>query len=204
MEINHTYSDENNNNDRTVLNDPSISDFHKSLTGFILFFVVFIVTIPYLMVKYQYLSFLEGYIPNVDMIATVLGFQSTEGDFKNFSRYFKYLYNPVTNTRYGYWSQTFINYIALLGATFYMCYYTLKSKSLSKGWGRAFIMLLTTYLLPDNFIAYYMQNLHSYLDKKSYNKNLKHLFIYGFGGLIILFFIYIERFLIEILGDTIA
>jgi len=193
-----------NQNDRTTLNDPPIHDLHKELIGFIIYFIICIVTIPYLLVKNQYLGFLEGYIPNVDMMAAVLGFQSKEGDFKLFSKYFEYLYNPSTKTSYGYWSQTFINYMALLGTTFYMCYYTLKTKSLSKGWGRGFIMLLITYLLPSNYIAYYMQEVHSYLDKFSFSKILKHLLIYGLGFLIIIFFVLTERFLIDLLGDTIA
>lgn len=193
-----------NRDDRTTLNDPPVNNLHKAIIGFIMYFAIFIVAIPYLLVKNQYLGFLEGYIPNIDMIATVLGFQSREGDFKLVSNYFEYLYNPVTKTNFGYWSQTLINYMALLGATFYMCFYTLKTKSLSKGWGRGFIMLMVTYLLPSNYIAYYMQKLHSYMNKFSFSKIIKHLFVYGFGFLIILFFILSERFLIDLLGDTIA
>lgn len=207
MDLNITFSPPEkkyNGDDRTTLNDPPIPDYHKELTGFIVYFVIFIVSIPYLLIKNQYLGILEGYIPNVDMIATVLGYQSTEGDFKKFSKYFEYLYNPATKTSYGYWSQTFINYMALLGLTYYVSYYTLKSKSLSKGWGRAFIMLLITYLLPGNYIAYYMQKLHYYLDRFSMDNNLKHIFVYGFGFLIILFFIFSEQFLIDLFGDTIA
>ena len=199
-ELNNQYDGD----DRTTLNDPPVDNLHKAIIGFIIYFVIFIVTIPYLLVKNQYLGFLEGYIPNVDMIATVLGFQSRKGDFKLVSNYFEYLYNPATKTNFGYWSQTLINYMALLGATFYMCFYTLKTKSLSKGWGRGFIMLLVTYLLPSNYIAYYMQKIHSYMDKFSFSKIIKHLIVYGFGFSIILFFILSERFLIDLLGDTIA
>ena len=193
-----------NTDDRTSLNDPPVKDLGKQILGFIFYFVVVIITIPYKLFKNDYTTILEGYIPNVDMIATVLGFQSKEGDFKLISEYFKYLYNPSTKTIYGYWSQLFINYMALLGATFYMCYYTLKTKSLSRGWGRAFIMLLVTYLLPGNYIAYYMQSLHTFLDKYKVEKYTKHFLVYGFGFAIIVFFIFAEKFLINIFGDSIA
>ena len=106
--------------------DPNIS-IANQLFGFLIFFVIFVCTIPYLLIKYGMLGIFEGYIPNVDMIATILGFESK--DFPVLPKYFKYLYNPETHTKYGYVSQTIINYIALLGVTFFVAYYTFKTKS---------------------------------------------------------------------------
>lgn len=197
--------------DRTTLNDPPFKDdghskttTSKQIVGFIIYFILVIVAIPFLLIKFGHSSILQAYMPNVDMVATVLGFQSKEQDFKEFTSYFHYLYNPATGSLYGYWSQLIINYFALLGATYYMCYYTLKTKSLSKGWGRAFIMLLVTYLLPGNYIVYYMEKLHSYLDKSDMNKLIKHIFIYGAGFGVSILFILLEDFLITHLGDSIA
>lgn len=176
----------------------------KQLVGLFVFVSIFVCLIPYLLVKYKYFNIIEGYIPNVDMIATVIGFQREP--FLNLKSYFKYLYNPDVKTIYGYFSQTFINYLALLGVTFFIAYYTFKNKSILKGWSRAFIMLPMTYLLPGNFIAYYMSKLSDYLDSNKVIKNvyIKDFLVYGSGITSILFFIYLEQFLIENLSDIIA
>jgi hypothetical protein len=179
-------------------------DVNKQLIGLSFFTLIFIVLIPYLLFTYKYFGILEGYIPNVDMIATVLSFQREP--FLHFKSYLEYLYKVDTDTAYGYFSQTFINYMALLGLTFFIAYYTYQSKSLFKGWSRAFIMLPLTYLLPGGFINYYMKKASHYLDSSSSLKNvyIKDLMVYGIGILTILFFILSEKFLINLLGNKIA
>ena len=121
-------------------------DVKKQLIGLSFFTLIFIFLIPYFLFTHRYFGTLEGYIPNVDMIATVLSFQREP--FLGFKSYLKYLYRVDTDTVYGYFSQTFINYMALLGLTFFVAYYTYKSKSLAKGWSRAFIMLLLLIYYP--------------------------------------------------------
>ena len=176
----------------------------KQLIGLSIFLVIFVFTIPYLLFSYEYLDILEGYIPNVDMIATVLGFQREP--LLKYKSYFKYLYNPDSKTVYGYFSQTFINYLALLGLTFFVAYYTYINKSISKGWARAFIMVPMTYLLPGNFIALYMEKISQYLDKSTNLKNdyVKDILVYGVGIVVILFFIYAEKFLISFFGKYLS
>ena len=179
-------------------------DIKKQLIGLSFFVLIFIFLIPYFLFTHKYFGILEGYIPNVDMIATVLSFQREP--FLGFKSYLKYLYRVDTDTVYGYFSQSFINYMALLGLTFFIAFYTYKSKSLAKGWSRAFIMLLLTYLLPGNFINYYMEKASHYLDTSSSLKNvyIKDLMVYGIGALTIMFFVYTEKILINSLGDNIA
>ena len=179
-------------------------DVEKQLIGLSFFIIVFVVTIPYLLFNYGYIGLLEGYIPNVDMVATVLGFQREP--FVKYKSYFKYLYNPDSDTVYGYFSQTFINYLALLGMSFFVAYYTFINKSISKGWARAFIMVPMTYLLPGNFIAYYMEKISQYLDKSTDLKNdyVKDMLVYGVGVIVILFFIYGEKLLISFFGNYLA
>lgn len=191
---------------RSVIEDPFLdpnASLVNQLIGFVIFFVLFIFTIPYLLLKNGMEEIFEGYIPNVDMIATILGFNTK--DFPEMTKYFKYLYNPETHTKYGYISQNVINYLALLGVTFFVSYYTYKSKSISKGWGRAFIMLPVTYLIPGNFISYYMEKLYDYLEKqKVENRYVKNGLVYGFGFLVVLFFINMERIIIDTFGDDIG
>jgi hypothetical protein len=186
-----------NHSGRSSLDDPihlSNKVIMKQIIGFIIYFIIFIIYVPYLLIKNKYFGILTGYIPNVDMIATVLGFQMKDVDYPE---YFKYLYNPSTSTIYGLMSQTIINYLALLGTTLIIAYYTMKNKSIVKGWSRAFIMIPVTYLIPGNFIAYYMHKFNNYLDKHkiSHNKYLKNGLVYGLGVIVILFFIFTEKFL---------
>ena len=187
---------ENKNNDN--VNIP------KQLIGLLVFTIIFIGLIPYLLIKNGRMDILEGYIPNIDMIATVVGFQREP--FINFKSYFKYLYNPDSITLYGYFSQLFINYFALLGLTFLISYYTYAYKSIVKGWSRAITMLPITYLLPNNIIAFYMSKLNNYFERYSNitNKYIQDIIIYGVGLLGILFFIFTEKILIQILGNKIA
>lgn len=176
----------------------------KQLVGLLFFMIVFVFAIPYYLFISKKFGILEGYIPNVDMIATVIGFQREP--LIAYKSYFKYLYNPDSTTLYGYFSQTFINYLALLGLTFFVAYYTFINNSISKGWARAFIMLPMTYLLPGNFIAYYMEKISHYLDNISGLKNgyIKDVMVYGVGVLTVLFFIIAEKFLIGFLGGYLA
>ena len=179
-------------------------DIPKQMIGLFVFVCIFVFWIPYLLIKFERLSILEGYIPNIDMIATLIGFQWKS--FTNISSYFKYLYNPDSRTIYGYFSKLFINYIALLGLTFYISYYTYKNRSIIKGWSRAIIMLPITYLLPNNIIAFYMSKFNTYLKKQTKINNIyiQDAMVCILGILCILLFIFTEKSLIQIFGDKIA
>jgi len=192
--------------DRSIFKDEINGkvNIKKQLVGLFIFIIIFVIAIPYYLFANKYFGILEGYIPNVDMIATVLGFQREP--LLAYKSYFEYLYNPDSKTVYGYLSQTFINYLALIGLTFFVAYYTFINKSISKGWARAFIMLPMTYLLPGNFIAYYMEKVSHYLDNESRLENgyVKDIIVYGVGVLTVLFFIFAEKFLIRTFGDYFA
>lgn len=197
--------DENKTNNSIFQNDSNDNvNIKKQLVGLCIFISIFVCLIPYLLFKNGMFNTIEGYIPNVDMIATVIGFQREP--FMNIKSYFKYLYNPDVKTIYGYFSQTIINYLALLGLTFFISYYTFKNRSIIKGWSRAFIMLPMTYLLPGNFIAYYMTKINDYLltYRKTDNIYIKDTIVYGSGIACIIFFIFIEQFLIDKLSNIIA
>ena len=63
-------------------------------------------------------------------------------------------------------SQSFVNYLALLGVTFIIARGTKKSNNIINGWSKAFVMLLLTYLLPANFIRGCMDSAEKYFNNK--------------------------------------
>jgi len=122
----------------------------KSVVGFILFFIIFVILIPVILFKSQMYGILEAYMPNVDLIATVISWHG--GPLKLWD----HLYPPSPVTIYGFYSQTIINYMSLLGLTYIITRETQRTGSMARGWSMAFIMLLMTYLLPGQFISWIM------------------------------------------------
>ena len=47
-------------------------DIKKTVIGFILYFIIFVILIPLILFKSQMYGILEAYMPNVDLIATVI------------------------------------------------------------------------------------------------------------------------------------
>uniref|UniRef100_A0A6C0EPF8 Uncharacterized protein n=1 Tax=viral metagenome TaxID=1070528 RepID=A0A6C0EPF8_9ZZZZ len=125
-------------------------DIKKTVVGFILFFITFVILIPVILFKSQIYGILEAYMPNIDLIATVISWHG--GPLK----VWEHLYPPTPVTMYGFSSQTIINYMALLGLTYIITRETQRSGSMARGWSMAFIMLLMTYLLPGQFISWIM------------------------------------------------
>ena len=122
----------------------------KTIVGFISFFIIFVILIPIILFKSQMHNILEAYMPNLDLIATVITWHG--GPFKIWD----HLYPPSPLTIYGFSSQTIINYMSLLGLTYIITRETKLSGSMARGWSMAFIMLLMTYLLPGQFISWIM------------------------------------------------
>ena len=155
--------------------------------------------IPVILLKYKQLTILEGYMPNLDLIACSLGY--SEGPYG----LFKHLYNPSTESSIGILSSQILNYTALLGTTFIISYYTHKTKSIIHGWSRAFIMLLATYLVPGYFLAYFSfmvgDRIKSYLPLGSFTNWFATVVL----SLIMVFLIIsVEGLLIEIFAPKIS
>jgi len=172
-------------------------DLHKYTFGIIFYIVIFVVLVPYLMLHNNVSEevFL-AYVPNVDMLATVVGYEG--GPFSNIWRY---LYNPSNLTLFGFFSTTLMNYFALLGATFMVAWHTHKYKSWKRGWSAAFIFLLVTYLLPGNLIVILQNGLADYL-KGSWNIGsneslLRYALVVGFGLILSVFIILFESVIIK-------
>jgi hypothetical protein len=163
---------------------------------FSVFFFLFILVIPYLLYKNNYFYILAAYMPNLDLIANVLTWHSTQ--FNDKYKFWEYLYPSLPITTKGFVSQTIINYFALLGVTFLVARETNKTNSLHKGWSIAIIMLLMTYLLPGRFISWlmgYTKGLLSNADK--YSNFTTSTLSALIGTIVTIIIIYLESMIIH-------
>lgn len=169
---------------RTILDfDTGPTYISKYIFGTFIFIILFVILIPMLLIKYDNLELLTAYFPNIDMIATIFGYNGGPNIF-NMENMWLYLYNPSNFTLFGFISTTVMNYFALLGATLLISYTTYKSKSWKKGWSMAFIMLFLTYLAPGNLIVMLQDAFGKFLES-TFNlvdqSNLHYLFVVLFG-----------------------
>jgi hypothetical protein len=164
----------------------------KFFLGWVIFILVFIITIPYVLFKTKFYSILEAYLPNLDLIATVLTWRNGPYDIWN-----HFYPSPIYNY-YGYFSQTIINYMALLGLTFIITRETKKTGSMIKGWSMAFVMILMTYLLPAQFISMFMDSSADYL--KIQNPALNDIVIALLGFIMTIGVISMEAYILKNYG----
>ena len=178
-----------------VLGDQNV-DMEKHMIGFFIYLLIFVLFIPYLLIKYKYWNVLSAYFPNLDMIATIIGYH---GGPKNLFIW-KHLYNPSDISYIGYITSNIINMFALLGVTYIIAYYTFIKRNIYKGWSRAFIMLPMTYFIPSNIIVYVMNIVGVYFNKLFESKSLIHYLLVVFAGcLVALGFILMEAGIIKII-----
>ena len=140
------------------------TNISKVVFGFIVFLVIFMIIIPLLLLKNKQYNLLEAYMPNIDLIATVITWHG--GPYK----IWEHLYPPSPLTIYGFSSQTLINYMALLGLTYIVIRETKRTNSIIKGWAFAFVMLLMTYLLPTQIISFIMDKTSELFNHTNFNK----------------------------------
>lgn len=182
-------------NDRTIFSiDDKNINLKTHILGFALYIIIFAICIPYLLVKHKYWSILSVYFPNLDLMASVLGYH---GGPMN-TNIWRYLYNPTTHTIAGYITSNIINYLALIGVTYIVAYFTFIKKNIYEGWGRAFIILPITYFIPSNIIIQLMNIIGRYLDQYTRNISIiNYLIVIAVGFSIISLFILIEASLLH-------
>jgi len=191
---------------RTILDfDAGPTYISKYIFGTFIYIIIFVILIPILFIKYDYLELLTAYFPNIDMIATILGYNGGPNIF-NMENMWLYLYNPSNFTLFGFISTNIMNYFALLGATLLISYTTYKSKSWKKGWSMAFIMLFLTYLAPGNIIVI-LQDIFGNFLESNFNfvdqSNLLYLFVVLFGFMFAASIILLESNVIKHLQPSI-
>lgn len=146
MNINNFENKKNEDKNYTVVEN---SNKYLSILSFI---IIFIIIIPVFVYHSKFNYILLGYLPNVDLIATVLN--NWGGPFN----IWKNLYPEVVETNPEFITTTIINYLALLGLTYIIAKESSSKKNLFAGWSMAFIMCLMTYLLSSKLINYVMFN----------------------------------------------
>lgn len=165
-----------------------------NILGFIIFFTLFVVTIPTILYKKGVYDILEVYLPNLDLIANLLSFH---GGPENYN-IFEYLYPPSPTNMYSFFSQSIINYMALLGLTYIIARETKLTNSIIRGWSLAFVMIMVTYLLPSQFISEIMEKLNTFLSiKTNINHNILWNVVVFIGFIITVGVIYFEKYLLE-------
>jgi len=165
-----------NKNSQNIVN-LSKKDIHpvehkKSLFGFLTFIFIFVIIIPFFLLKFKYYMFLQGYMPNIDLIANLLSWHGGYGIWDH-------LYPPSPTTLAGFYNQTIINYISLLGVSFIISRETKKTNSIIAGWSLAFIMILMTYLLPSQLLSWIMDKIDIMLKNKSFQYSHITSFVIG-------------------------
>jgi len=165
----------------------------KQILGLVVYLSVFGLAIPYLIKASGHGHILEAYVPNLDLIANVVGYSM--GPFG--SGLFEGLYNPDQDSI----SSIIIDYIALLGIAYIVATHTLKTKSIAEGWSRTFFMFLITYLLPGKWLSYFLYLLGKSISDFAPIGTLMNWVLTVVGGFIFIFLILtIEAFLISVLG----
>jgi len=139
-------------------------EFYSNLFGLFIYIIIFVITIPHVLLRNKLYLITTLYFSNLDMIATVLGFSGGPYEI------WKYLYNPTTVTLFGFLSSSLINYLALIGVGFVCIRYAALKKKIFGGLSMLLIIIPITYLLPGNIIVYIMNEVAKYL----YSNNISY------------------------------
>ena len=185
MNIDKKYSQNIVNVDESQKHKYNIN-ISKIVFGFSAFLIIFMIIIPIILLKTKQYPILEAYMPNLDLIATVITWHG--GPFN----IWEHLYPPSPQTVYGFSSQTLINYMALLGLTYIVIRETKRTNSIIKGWAFAFVMLLMTYLLPSQIISYTMDKISELLN----NSIISNIIIIIVGFLMVSLIIMSESYIL--------
>ena len=169
----------------------------NSIIGFVIYIVIFVITVPMLLYKYSSFTLLEAYLPNLDLLATSISFDGGPGK----STIFQSLYMTTPSSWFSFGTTTLINYLALLGLTYLVARKVMSTGSLIKGWSIGFIMLLLTYLIPNQIITTIQDKLAPFLREKYGLDRRKgpsvYLIVIGISLAISAGFILVERFILN-------
>jgi len=166
-----------------MVEDRKKNKINKHIIGIITYIVIFVIGIPIILYKYSYFTLLEGYLPNIDLLANVLSWYG--GPFNIWED----LYSPNQLSVYRFMSSSIINYIALLGLTYIVAREVKLTGNIIKGWSIGFVMLLMTYLLPSKLVTQLMNKINDMYNSKTFAT---------IGGLIVSAFIIIfESFILK-------
>lgn len=179
-----------NNSVDKVETETDIINYHiievKDIIGFVMFILLFIILIPTILYKYKYISILEVYLPNVDLMANILTwFGGPLGIWEQLYTSVIPTWDNMGNRILSFTTGLLINYMALLGVTFIVARESVRQKSVFKGWSIAFVMLIVTYLLPVPVINIAMDGTYDLLKNHAYFNMEINRIISGIIGIIL-------------------
>ncbi len=144
--------------------------FVLNLLGIILFYIIFVLFIPFLLYRYKYDEILEVYMPNFDLMATSFSFMagmSLPGQWR-----LNELYTMDPKNWMGFTSTLLINFMSLLAMLFLTTRMAKRTNSIPIGFAAGGVMLFMTYLLPNELIAAVQEKVFTTI-KKYFLKNEK-------------------------------
>ena len=179
-----------NNSVDKVETETDIINYHiievKDIIGFVMFILLFIILIPTILYKYKYISILEVYLPNVDLMANILTwFGGPLGIWEQLYTSAIPTWDNMGNRILSFTTGLLINYMALLGVTFIVARESVRQKSVFKGWSIAFVMLIVTYLLPVPVINIAMDGTYDLLKNHTHFNMEINRIISGIIGIIL-------------------
>mgnify|MGYP001384309901 CR=1 FL=1 len=196
IQIKELIREKDTNYDLTMLElTQKITDSRSNIFGLILFIVVFVILVPWLIIRSGRFELLIPYFPNVDMIATAISYNGGPEIFGSFKNIWLYLYD--SRTMQGYISQMLINYFALIGASGVIAYKSHIYNDWKRGWSLGFIMMIMTYLAPNDLINKIQEKCEEYLKDYELSNNDRYLIIMLLGMITVVLIILLESYIIE-------
>ena len=172
---------------------------YKNTLGILIFIVLFVIIVPYLIIYAKIPYLLDVYMPNFDILATTIAYNN--GPYNIFQD----LYNQNSTSVIGYINYILISLLSLSGIVYLVARKTRLTGNVIHGWGAGVIMVLFTYLLPNDIISFIQKHSTDYINITS--PSYKYPFAVLIGLCMAALFITIERFLItkqQYLIDPIA
>lgn len=165
-----------------------------NIVGFFVYFILFVIIIPFFIFRYASSEVLLVYFSNIDNIATVLSFKNGPFDIGMF----RYLYldnRPLL----GFINQNIINYIVLIAVSYIITSRAVKSGNIHNGVAAISIILVITYLFPSRLISTLMHSFYNTFTRDldiSHHMTVRYI-TYIFGFIVATVLILFEAFLIK-------
>lgn len=176
-----------------------LSNKRNSNLAILIWYLIFIITIPLLINHLGSFQSLRYYFPIVDLLANVSSYPKSEHLLNN-------LYKLTPDSLFSFFSTNFINLIALIGVSWNGIYYAIKTNNIWIGIMISVIMYTITYLLPTQGIGWAVVKFKKLLKNKDKEENIdkyKKVSSYLGGILFISFLIIIEFITIQFYLKTI-
>jgi hypothetical protein len=183
-----------------------VDDPKRESLATIIWYLIFIIAIPFSLRHFKGLDSLRFYFPLVDLIANIC---SSTGARTHYV--FKNLYDVSPSNATSFISTNFINLIALLGVSWNGMHYAFKTGRAWIGIKVSLIMYMMTYLIPtqgigwavDRFQSWFGSTFYKYptdkdnMDGKDYIKHNRFV-DYGGGIIFVLLMLFLESVLIHL------